>query len=87
MFCIGRLSEGRTVEVWIRCAKYCRWSHTICDFMEDDLVVKLVRGNLNSVNNLSAVCVNYSLPHTRKALLVDMELLRKRILQMFFHII
>ena len=36
VFCIGRLSEDRTVEVWIRCAKYCRCLHTICDFMEDD---------------------------------------------------
>jgi len=37
VFCIGRLSDDRTVEVWIQCAKYCRWSHTICDFMEEEL--------------------------------------------------
>ena len=38
VFCICRLSKDRTVEVWIRCAKYCRWSHTICDCMEEDFV-------------------------------------------------
>jgi len=95
VFCIGRLSEGRTVEVWIRCAKYCRWSHTICDFMEKDFVFETGQGEsrfvlpcisifFNSVNNNSAFCVNYSLPDVRKSLLVDMKLLRKRIRDRFF---
>ena len=66
--------------------------------MEEDLVCETGQGEtlfvlpcicnfLNSVTNLSVFCVNYSRPQTRKALLVDMELLRERILKMFLFFI
>ena len=46
VFGIGRLSEDRTVEVWIRCAIYCRWSHIVCDCMEEDFVCETCQKEL-----------------------------------------
>ena len=54
VFCIGRLSEDRTVEVWIRCTKYCRWLHTVCDCMEEDFVCKTGQGETLFV--LTCIC-------------------------------
>ena len=37
VFCTGRFSEDHNVEEWIRCAKYFRWTHTLCVGMEEDV--------------------------------------------------
>jgi len=55
VFCVGRLSEDRTVEVWIRCAKYCRWSHTIYDFMLEDFICKTGQGDSPFI--LPRICI------------------------------
>ena len=44
VLCTGRLSENRTVEEWIRCAKYFRWAHTPCVGMEEDFVCESYQG-------------------------------------------
>jgi len=37
VYCTGRFSEDHNVEEWIRCAKYFRWTHTLCVGMEEDV--------------------------------------------------
>jgi len=38
VYCTGRFSEDHNGEEWIRCAKYCRWAHTLCASVEEDFV-------------------------------------------------
>ena len=38
VFRIGRFSEDHNGEMWIQCAKYFRWAHTLCFGMEEAFV-------------------------------------------------
>jgi hypothetical protein len=40
----GRLYEDRSVGEWIRFAKYRRWVHTVCAYMEGDFVCEPCQG-------------------------------------------
>ena len=44
VFRTGRFSEDHNVEEWIQCAKYFRWAHTLCVFMEEDFVCEPCQG-------------------------------------------
>jgi hypothetical protein len=44
VFCTGRLSEDHNGKEWVRCAKYCRWAHTVCAGMEKDVVYEPCQG-------------------------------------------
>jgi hypothetical protein len=38
MFCTGHFPEDHNGEEWIQCVKYCRWAHTLCGGMKENIV-------------------------------------------------